>query len=89
MGDETVRITLGQTVRDRLTGLKGVATCRSEFLYGCVRIGVQPKEVKDGKPADWVYVDEPQLEVVGTKTVKRPKNPPAGPRQDVTRNPDA
>lgn len=68
-------IKLGQKVRDTITGLEGIAVARSEYLYGCVRIGIQPQEVKEGKPADWVYVDEPQLRVV--KDTPAPKAPPA------------
>ena len=83
-------IKLGQKVRDTLTGLEGVAISRTEFLYGCVRVGVQPFEVKDGKPVDATWIDEPQLEVVRpAAAVKPPKSPPAGPRPDAHRAPDA
>ncbi len=76
------KIKLGQKVRDTLTGLEGTAVGRSEYLYGCVRIAIQPEGVKDGKIADWVTVDEPQLEVVNKRAA--PKATPAhGPRPDV------
>ena len=58
------KIKLGQKVRDSITGMKGTAIARTEFLYGCVRIAVQPTELKDGAPVESVYIDEPQLEVV-------------------------
>ena len=58
-------IKLGQRVRDRMTGIEGIAIVRAEYLYGCTRIGVQPTEVKDGKPVDTSHFDEPQLEVIG------------------------
>lgn len=57
-------VNLGDEVKDKITGLQGIAICRSDWLYGCVRIGVQPKEVKDGKPVETTYIDEDQLEVV-------------------------
>ena len=58
-------ITLGQEVRCKITGLKGIAVARCEYLYGCVRVSVQPKSAKDGKISEQTYIDEPQLEVVG------------------------
>jgi hypothetical protein len=57
-------IALGQKVRCKVSGIEGIATSRCEFLYGCVRVGVQGK-AKDGKAPEVQYVDEPQLEVVG------------------------
>ncbi len=56
-------IKLGQKVKDKVTGLVGIATCRSTFLTGCDRIGIQP-EAKEGKVPGSYYVDEPQLEIV-------------------------
>ena len=76
------RAKLGQTVRDKLTGIEGTVVARSEYLYGCVRLSLQPAEVKDGKPADWVNLDEPQCEAVPkSKASKRPAGArPAGPK---------
>jgi hypothetical protein len=54
-------IALGSIVKDSVTGLTGVAVCRSEWLWGCVRIGVQPQGFKDGKPYDEVWFDEARL----------------------------
>lgn len=79
-------IKLGQQVRDKLTGLEGTAVARTEYLYGCVRIGVQPFEVKDGKPADWAVIDEPQLEVVKNTPAKKAE-PRHGPRPSIERSP--
>lgn len=54
---------LGKQVRDRITGFTGVATARSEYLNGCVRILVEAKEAADGKlPSDWF--DEQRIEYV-------------------------
>jgi len=82
-------VKLGEKVRDKITGLEGIATSRCEFLHGCVRIGVQPQEVKDGKPAEVVYLDEPQLDVVGKKTlVSSPTTGPGGPQNDPRPRPN-
>lgn len=56
---------LGARVRDRLTGFTGIVIARTEWLYGCVRVGIAPEEVEDGKqPADDWWCDEGQVEVL-------------------------
>lgn len=85
-------IGLGARVKDRISGLTGIAVSRTEFLYGCVRVGVQPEALHDGKPIDQVFVDEPQLEVVAPNAIAgfdlRETPAPAGPRANVQRAPD-
>ena len=57
-------IKLGGEVRDKITGFKGIAIARTEWLYGCARIVVQPPVGKDGKcPANETF-DELQLDVL-------------------------
>ncbi len=77
-------ILLGDTVKDRISGFKGIATARSEFLHGCVRILISPEGLKDAKPIESQWVDEPQLERV--KKGSRHKTPitshPGGPQND-------
>jgi hypothetical protein len=54
-------IVLGEKVKDSLTGFEGVATARTEYLYGCVRICVESLELdKDGDPKE-VWFDEQRL----------------------------
>ena len=66
-------IKLGTVVKDRVTGLIGVAENRAEFMYGCDRYLVQAKAGKDNKIPDAVMIDEPQLEVVeGEASVMEP-----------------
>jgi len=37
--------------------------CRTEYLYGCVHIGVQATMTgKNGKVPDWQYFEESRLE---------------------------
>jgi len=66
-------IKLGQKVRDPITGFKGIAVCRMDWLTGCTRIGVQAPVGQDGKVIPVEYFDEPQLEKVKGKK-------PGGPR---------
>ncbi len=80
-------IKLGQKVRDTLTGNEGTAIGRTEWLYGCVRIVIQPEGGKDGVPFETFNVDEPQLEVIKEKPAPKAE-PTHGPRNDPGRAPD-
>lgn len=67
----SVTVQLGDRVKDRITGFVGIAECRAEWLYGCVRISVRPEKFgKDGKQPDLVTFDEPQLDVVKAGAVE-------------------
>jgi hypothetical protein len=58
-------IQLGSKVRDTLTGFEGIATARTEWLYGCSRIGIEPTKLnEDGKPFDTAWFDEQRVEVM-------------------------
>lgn len=74
-------INLGDEVRDTISGFKGIAICRTTYLQGCDRIGVQPSVTKEGKLPDHVWFDEPQLEVVKPKKAvrKTAEKDPGGP----------
>jgi len=62
---------LGARVKDNLTGFEGVMTGKTEWLYGCVRIGIEPTELdKDGKPQETMWFDEQRVEIVKPKKVK-------------------
>lgn len=66
---EATMIKLGSKVRDTLTGFDGIAVSRTEWLYGCARIGIEPDKLdKDGAPMKMEYFDEQRVE-----TVKRQK----------------
>ena len=54
-------IELGQKVKDSISGFLGIATCRAEYLYGCIRIQITPSKIgTDGKPIEAQYFDEEQ-----------------------------
>ena len=80
---EESMINLGDTVKDSISGFTGIATARSKFLHGCIRIFVEPNKLtKDGTTIDGKWFDEPQLTV--TKKSKAAKVKPAhGPRNDA------
>lgn len=63
-------IQLGDRVRDRVTGFRGIVVCMSTWLNGCVRCGVQAERVtEDGTLPDTQWIDEPQLEVIASGAV--------------------
>lgn len=64
-------IKLGDKVKDRVSGFKGIAVAKHSYLDGCDRISVQPKINKDGKLPDSSTFDEPQLLIVTRGKVKR------------------
>jgi len=59
-------IKLGDEVKDKVTGFEGIAMARTEYLYGCVLIGVLLKVLSkdEGKPIDWVWFDEQCLDIL-------------------------
>ena len=79
-------IKLGQEVKDRVTGFKGIVVSKTTYLQGCDRVAVQPKwtEGEVPKVADF---DEPDLIVVGNGILppEKPKSRTrGGPRLVVT-----
>lgn len=78
------KINLGDVARDTVTGFEGLVVGRHEYLHGCVRLQLQPRELKDGKPIDACSFDEPQLDIVKRKAASTTSNT-GGPRPEPTR----
>ena len=55
---------LGDKVKDKVTGFKGVVVSVHNYLNGCARLTVQPKLRKDGTMPGTETFDEPQLKVI-------------------------
>ena len=85
MAKQNQNIGLGDRVKDQVTGLTGVVVCITEWLHGCIRMGVQPEEHKDGKPAEAVYFDQTQLTLVKAAVHEPQKLAPAPPPERPTR----
>lgn len=67
-------IELGRKVRDKVSGIEGIAVSRTEFLNGCVRYSIQPKPAKkDGSIPGELWFDVKQLEVVGPGVIVEQK----------------
>lgn len=58
------RVKLGDMVQDTVTGFRGIAVARYEFLHGCTRIAVIPKWKNGEKAPESATFDEPQLKVL-------------------------
>ena len=81
------KIKLGDEVQDTISGLTGKVIAIAYFLYGCIRVGVQPRDLKDGKPVESTYFDEPQLKLVKKSKAKK-ADPNHGPRENPQRTKD-
>jgi hypothetical protein len=75
---------LGDTIKDTITGFAGVCTSRHEYLNGCVRLTLQPREIKDGKPVDCQTFDIEQLALVKSAAPKQ-VTPSGGPHDEPKR----
>lgn len=63
-------IELGDEVKHKHTGVRGIAVSRTTYISGCDRIAIQPKVKKDGTLPDPCSVDEPEIEIIKRKKVK-------------------
>ena len=91
-----MRFNPGDRVKDIISGFTGIVICRTEWIYGCVRIGVQPEKTAEGKPLESYTFDEPQLKLVKRAVVKATPIPnpeleetPHGDRPNPIRRMDA
>jgi hypothetical protein len=67
MSSRGYKFELGETVKDKVTGFKGVVVGRSNHISGCDTFGVQASTLKDGAPQDPKWFDEPRLESTGKR----------------------
>lgn len=65
---EKIMIKLGSRVKDSISGFTGIATMRTEHLYGCVHVGIAPEKLMlDGQPGDTKFFDEQRIIVIEEK----------------------
>lgn len=72
MGKPDFEITLGVLVQDKVTGFKGITLGRTEWLHGCRRYVIQPRELIDGKVVDALSFDEDSIDVLDTTPAVSP-----------------
>lgn len=80
-----MKVTLGKTYKDSISGFEGIAIARATYLYGCVRVNISPTKLKpDGDFLPDCWFDEPQLVAVRSKkAIKKKKEGPGGPTRSV------
>lgn len=59
-------VTLGKEYKDSVSGFKGIATSRSEFLNGCTRVCLTGKSKGNAAPIE-IWLDEEQI--IGQKKI--------------------
>lgn len=79
-------VKLGDKVKDRVTGLTGIVVARTDWLNGCIRMSVQPQELKDGKPVESSCFDIEELVLLkaGVVQPKPEKKRTNGPMPSVS-----
>lgn len=80
-------ITLGCRAKDRITGFCGIVVAITNWLNGCVRMTIQPEEVRDGKRVETETFDVEQVEYIdaGIRTESKPSG---GDRENIRRAKD-
>ena len=73
-----MKIKLGTKVKDKVSGLTGIATSKIEFLNGCKQYYIQPPVDDKGAPVEGEYVDDQQLENVKDPKPKKIKKSNTG-----------
>ena len=64
-----MKMEMGWSVKDRITGFAGVVTGRAEYISGCNQALVAPPLGKEGQHRDSQWLDEQRLERVGDEQV--------------------
>ncbi len=65
-----MRIPLGSSVVDFVTGFSGIVTSRVEYLTGCVQYGITPHVLADMKLPETGYFDESRIRIVSEPVVE-------------------
>jgi len=74
------KMKLGDIVKDKISGFKGVFSSRTEYLNGCVHIGITPQKLaKDGTLARAEFFDEQQVEFVSKGSLAIEQKDTGGP----------
>ena len=76
-------VNLGDEVKDLITGFQGIVTAKTDYIYGCTRVQVQPPVGKDGKIPETGTFDAPGLKVIKAAKIKRASNDTGGPKDTL------
>lgn len=81
------KIQLGCTAKDSITGFVGIVVSSTEWLNGCIRVQIQPTELREGKPIEAQVFDIQQVEYVDVG-LKNETKPTGGDRPSIGRAKD-
>lgn len=84
--DTNFKFSLGDVVKDSITGFTGVVIHRTQWLNMCNNYGVKSRELKDGMPQESVGFDEPQLSLVEEGAVPSSRDTGGPPRMPKRSN---
>jgi hypothetical protein len=76
--EDATMFSLGDELKDNVTGFTGVAIAKTDWLHQCTRWTLQPKVGKDGKIPETGTFDEPALVLVKARAVAGPKKEKTG-----------
>lgn len=58
-------IKLGNKIKDKITGVVGIADAKIMYLNGCVQYSIRQQVKKDGTLPKDIWVDEQQVQIIG------------------------
>ena len=65
------KFNLGDEVKTKITGFKGIIRGRTDYLTGCNHYGLQSEKLdKDGNPKKWQWFDEEELVLIKAEKIK-------------------
>lgn len=67
-------ISLGQEVRDRISGFGGVVTAKTQFENGCIRLCVTGRELNEGRVIDEWFDEQRLMPETREATAVRPES---------------
>lgn len=76
---EEHELILGDLLEDRVTGIRGIATAKTEFLNGCIQVEVTPRlkkeDITSPEKAFGISIDIQQLKKVGVGLNAKKREP--------------
>lgn len=82
-------VELGAMYRDELTGFEGRCVALSFWEYGCVRVTLESRTLKEnGEPRSATF-DEPRVQLAETREPVKASSAPMGPRPEPARREDS
>lgn len=65
---QNFKFSLGEKVKEKITGFEGVVMSQAAYISGCTQYGVMSTELDtEGASKSWIYYDENRLASLGSK----------------------